>query len=73
MGNKAGMTLNSENVDLNSQHDIDLGIPGFRFSDLFDAIKLKELAEKFYAEVESDDPLLHSALTKYIGSRRRKL
>ena len=59
------MTVNSENV----LSDFDLGIEGFKFSDLFDAVKLKELAETFYAEVKDDDPLLHSALTKYIASK----
>ena len=49
--------------------DFDLGIDGFQFSDLFDAVKLKELAESFYAEVKDDDAVLHSALTKYIASR----
>ena len=33
-----------------NEFDFDLGINGFKYSDLFDAVKLKELAEKFYAE-----------------------
>jgi|CXWL01.1.fsa_nt_gi NADPH-dependent glutamate synthase beta subunit-like oxidoreductase/NAD(P)H-flavin reductase len=49
--------------------DIELGIEGFRYSDLFDAVKLRELAERFYAEVEKQEPLLHNALTKYIAAR----
>ncbi len=53
----------------NGQNDFELGIEGFRFADLFDALKLKELAERFYAEVEKDDVVLHSALTKYIAAR----
>ena len=48
--------------------DFDLGINGFRYSDLFDAVKLKELAEKFYAEVDEKEPVLGDALKKYIGS-----
>jgi len=50
------------------QNDFELGIEGFRFSDLFDAGRLKELAERFYSEVEKDDNVLHSALTKYIAA-----
>src|SRR5690349_1487101 len=50
-------------------HDFDLGVVGFRYSDLFDAVKLKELAEKFYQELSERDPLVHDALTKYIGAR----
>ncbi len=60
------MTKFSEN---GGQNDFELGIEGFRFSDLFDAVKLKELAERFYADVEKDDAVLHSALAKYIASR----
>ncbi|MBC7900037.1 MAG: FAD-dependent oxidoreductase [Saprospiraceae bacterium] len=51
-----------------SNRNFDLGIVGFRYSDLFDAIKLKELAEKFYAEVAEKEPVLHDALAKYIAS-----
>jgi len=57
------MTAFSENGDF------ELGIKGFRFSDLFDAVRLKELAERFYADLEGRDAVLHSALTKYIGAK----
>ncbi|MCA1625622.1 MAG: hypothetical protein LC778_17850 [Acidobacteria bacterium] len=57
--------LTTETID----YDFDLGIVGFKYSDLFDAEKLKELAEKFYAEVEEKNPLLHEALIKYIENR----
>jgi len=60
------MTESGENGE---QNDFELGIEGFRFSDLFDAVKLKELAERFYAEVEKDNTVLHSALMKYITAR----
>jgi len=63
------MTVISENVSSGSAADLDLGIPGFRFSDLFDAVKLRELAEIFYAGIEKDDPVLHSALSKYIATQ----
>ena len=48
--------------------DFDLGIDGYRFSDLFDATRLRELAERFYEEVEEKEPVLHSALTRYIAA-----
>src|SRR4051812_21307878 len=50
-------------------HDIELGIDGFCYSDLFDALKLKHLAELYYLEVEKRDPLLSDALNKYIAAR----
>src|SRR5437868_4929519 len=61
------MTVFSE--DVLGQNELELGIEGFRFSDLFDAIKLKELAERFYTEIGPQDPVLHRALTKYIAAR----
>ncbi len=48
--------------------DFDLGIVGFKYSDLFDAGKIQKLAEKFYAEVEEKEPVLGKALQKYIAS-----
>jgi len=50
-------------------HDFELGVSGFRFSDLFDAGRLKDLADEFYAEVGVNDEILHAALTKYIAAR----
>ena len=47
-------------------HDFDLGIVGFKYSDLFDAVRLKDLAEKFYEELQQENALVHDALTKYI-------
>ena len=49
--------------------DFELGISGYKFSDLFDAVKLKGLAEKFYAEVDEKEPVLGEALKKYIAAR----
>jgi NADPH-dependent glutamate synthase beta subunit-like oxidoreductase/NAD(P)H-flavin reductase len=46
-----------------------LGVPGFKFSDLFDAVRLRELAEKFYEELKEENALLHDALTKYVAAR----
>jgi NADPH-dependent glutamate synthase beta subunit-like oxidoreductase len=48
--------------------DIELGIDGFRYSDLYDAVKLKELADRFYAEVAEKEPVLSAALAKYIAA-----
>ena len=61
-------TTNSQNLNT-ANHDFELGIVGFNYSDLFDAVRLKELAEKFYAELKDEQPLLHEALTKYIENR----
>ena len=52
-----------------SDYDFDLGLAGFKFSDLYDAGKLKEIAEIFYAEVQTKEPILHEALTKYVRAR----
>ncbi len=52
-----------------SDYDFDLGIDGFKFSDLYDAGKLAEIADEFYAELEEKEPILHQALIKYIGTR----
>ena len=48
--------------------DLELGIHGFRYSDLFDAVRLKDLADKFYSEVAEKEPVLGDALTKYIAT-----
>jgi NADPH-dependent glutamate synthase beta subunit-like oxidoreductase/NAD(P)H-flavin reductase len=50
-------------------HDIELGIAGFRYSDLFDAVKLAELADAFYSEVDAKQPDLGKALRSYISTR----
>src|SRR5918993_5180553 len=51
-----------------NEFDLELGINGYKYSDLFDAMKLKGLAEKFYAEVDEQEPVLGDALKKYIAS-----
>jgi NADPH-dependent glutamate synthase beta subunit-like oxidoreductase/NAD(P)H-flavin reductase len=63
------MSFNSENERPPAGHDFDLGIPGFRFSDLFDAVKLAELTETFYCEVESREPVVGTALRKYVAGK----
>jgi NADPH-dependent glutamate synthase beta subunit-like oxidoreductase/tetratricopeptide (TPR) repeat protein len=57
--------LISDSIDYN----FNLGIPGFKYSDLYDAAKLREIAEKFYGEVKKANPILSEALTKYIENR----
>ena len=59
----------SENGHGGQGHDFDLGIEGFRYSDLFDAVKLRDLAETFYAEVAEKNPVLSAALTKYLAAK----
>ena len=55
-------------IDKTLDRDFELGIVGYKYSDLYDANKLRELAEKFYDGVKEKNPLLHEALTKYIAS-----
>jgi len=62
------MTASSESGKDLENHDFELGIPGFFFSDLFDAVKLAELALVFYREIETADPIVHNALIKYIAA-----
>src|SRR5215213_7413545 len=63
------MTATFEAETAAAQHDFNLGIAGFRYSDLYRAEKLKELARAFYAELAAENPLLHEALTEYIDAR----
>jgi len=63
------MQFNSENGSSPASHDFELGISGFRFSDLFDAIKLAELTEIFYSDVAASEPVVGAALKKYIDTR----
>ena len=62
-------TMEKENISINNENDFKLGIIGYSYSDLYDAQKLKEIAEKFYAEIEKDNPILHEALMQYIAAR----
>ena len=48
--------------------DFDLGIPGFRYSDLYEPRKLAELTSRFYTEVTEKEPVLGEALQKYIAA-----
>ena len=61
-------TTKKENNPETDNYDFNLGIVGYSYSDLYDAQKLKEIAEKFYAEIEKDNPVLHAALIQYISA-----
>ncbi|MEP7147472.1 MAG: FAD-dependent oxidoreductase [Acidobacteriota bacterium] len=60
--------MNPSSENLANEHDYDLGIPNFRYSDLFDADRLADLANAFYAEVAEKEPVVYAALKKYIES-----
>ncbi|HSK73992.1 MAG TPA: FAD-dependent oxidoreductase [Pyrinomonadaceae bacterium] len=61
--------ISEKELTLTDTYDFKLGIIGFNFSDLYDAEKLKELAEKFYEQLKDANPLLHKDLTEYISKR----
>lgn len=63
------MTGTTQNECGQPAHDLVLGIDGFTFADLFDAERLKHLADVFYAEVAEKEPILHEALSRYINNR----
>ncbi|MCS6884842.1 MAG: FAD-dependent oxidoreductase [Acidobacteriota bacterium] len=48
-----------------SEYDFELGIPGFRYADLYDLEKLRILEKRFYDEVESSDPKLWQEWKSY--------
>ena len=63
------MITNSENGTASAGHDFPLGIEGFRFSDLFDAVKLAELTEVFHSFLHEREPVVADALKKYTSQR----
>ncbi len=56
-------------TDVSANNNLDLGIDGFTYADLYDAVRLGDLAERFYDDVEKTEPLLGDALRKYIATR----
>ena len=64
-------TLGTENkLSLqSSDYDFDLGVAGFRYSDLFKSEKLENLADTFYQEVAEKSPALYEELANYIKTR----
>ncbi len=67
------MSSSSRKGQNSDAFDFNLGIPGYKYSDLFDAARLAELAERFYSEIAAKEPILHDALRKYIETRGRGL
>ena len=53
----------------NINHNFALNIRGFSYADLYEPTRLRELAEAFYNELESENPVLHTALMQYIAAR----
>ncbi len=65
-----GTSKNEPQIEnASTQFDFKLGIDGFNYSDLYDAVKLRRIAENFYDSVKAENPILHEALTKYIENR----
>src|SRR5580765_5532413 len=48
--------------------DLQLGIPGFQYADLYDPDRLRDLAELFHREVEAADPGLMAAWRAYASA-----
>jgi NADPH-dependent glutamate synthase beta subunit-like oxidoreductase/NAD(P)H-flavin reductase len=61
--------MSTQYSDISNPQDLNLGVPGFRYSDLHDAERLAELAEVFYRELSQKDPLVHDALMRYVNAR----
>jgi NADPH-dependent glutamate synthase beta subunit-like oxidoreductase/NAD(P)H-flavin reductase len=53
--------------------DFQLGIEDFTYGDLYRPLRLRALAETFYAEVGRLDPSLHASLMEYIAARGENL
>jgi NADPH-dependent glutamate synthase beta subunit-like oxidoreductase/NAD(P)H-flavin reductase len=67
------MTDIPQNGSHEQPQDFELGIAGFRYSDLFDPTRLKALAETFYAEIGEAEPTIHAALMKYVAAAGKGL
>jgi NADPH-dependent glutamate synthase beta subunit-like oxidoreductase/NAD(P)H-flavin reductase len=65
LSNLMNDVTNNSYTNSNNSFDFELGIQGFNFSDLFEAEKLRELTEKFYEFLDSDEPVVAEALKKY--------
>ncbi|HZH34100.1 MAG TPA: FAD-dependent oxidoreductase, partial [Pyrinomonadaceae bacterium] len=52
-----------------TEHDFELGISPFTYSDLYAPDKLRGLAETFYEELSGQNQELHQALMQYIAAR----
>jgi NADPH-dependent glutamate synthase beta subunit-like oxidoreductase/NAD(P)H-flavin reductase len=59
--------------DTTAHTDFQLGVEGFAYGDLYRPERLRELAEAFYAEVESVDAALHASLMEYVETRGERI
>ncbi|HEX6125664.1 MAG TPA: FAD-dependent oxidoreductase [Pyrinomonadaceae bacterium] len=59
----------SEKGQVETDFDFELGIPGFKYSDLFDPVRFVDLSTAFYGEIAEKEPVLYEALRKYIDGR----
>lgn len=69
---------NSLGGSTRNMNTLSLGIKGWRYADLYDPLRLKELAEMFYRSVEASDPDLGRSYAAYRESggkdlRRRRI
>ena len=48
-----------------AERDLPLGIPGFRYADLYEPARLKDLLDRFDAEVGKTDPALLEAFGRW--------
>ncbi|HKG12030.1 MAG TPA: hypothetical protein VKB12_01775, partial [Pyrinomonadaceae bacterium] len=70
---EAGDAAHKTATQTKAQADFPLGIEGFTYGDLFRPVRLRALAEAFYAEVGREDAPLHASLMEYVGSRGENL
>ena len=54
-----------------TDYDFKLGVGEFQFSDLYNPIKLKELAEKFYSDLQNQNAELHEVSTNRARHRSK--
>ncbi|MBI4851958.1 MAG: FAD-dependent oxidoreductase [Acidobacteria bacterium] len=58
----------SPNFSLHEENNFQLGIAGFKYSDLYQSTRLRELAEIFYSEVAKENPELWSIWQPYLDT-----
>lgn len=67
--NSINFSLNdSPTFSLNEENNFELGIDGFKYSDLFQPTRLRELAESFYKEVAKENSQLWESWKPYLES-----
>lgn len=59
----------SPKFSLNEQNNLELGIDGFKYSDLYQSSSLAKLLESFYQDVASKNPELWQAWQPYLASK----